>query len=228
MLLISNGRVLITWYCCMAYILYFVVNLQLTTGLETEGNSYNACGGNSTINAETGTLYSTNFPDNHNYLDDCVTNISLPSAFLIEISFDVFQTDSISNLNLRNEMCLLDFVEIVVNQRSMRICGNWIGKERLLYFIFFTSFISIRFRSDDQNSNQRFVLKWSSTSSPSGDLALPCAESLFETATSCYEIITKPDDWLSSHEICRRRGASLAKIEDLQTQIEIETRLYNR
>lgn len=212
----------------MAYILYFVVNLQLTTGLKIEGNSYNVCGRNSTINAETGTLYSSNFLDNHNYSDDCVTNISIPSAFLIEISFDVFQTYSISDLNLRDEMCLLDFVEIVVNQRSMRICGNWIGKERLLYFIFFTSFISIRFRSDNQNSNQEFVLKWSSTSSPSGNLVVPCAQSLFETATSCYELVTNPEDWLSSHETCRLRGASLAKIEDLQTQIEIETRLYNR
>lgn len=227
MIPVNNGRKWSKYRYSMAYILYFVVNLRFTFGWNTGGNISYICE-NSTITSETGILYSSKYPDFYHDQEDCVTNIRVPRAFQIEITFEVFQTESVSNLNLQNEMCSIDYLEIVVNNKTKRICGDWTGKERTLYFVFNSSFITIRFRSNDRISKRGFVLKWDATSTNTANEISKCENSIFETATSCYEIISFPENWLSGHNICRRRGGFLAKIEDLQTQFELEKRINKR
>jgi hypothetical protein len=227
MIPVFNGRELFKFGYSMAYILYFVINLRFTNGLSYGGNSSYICE-NSTITSESGVLYSSNYPDLYNNQENCVTNIQVPSAFQIEITFEVFQTESFTNLNLQNEMCSLDYLELVVNNESRRLCGDWTGKERMLYFVFNTPLVSIRFRSNDRISKRGFVLKWDASSTNATSAISTCRDSLFETATSCYEMVSLPENWLDGHNICRRRGAYLAKIDDVHTQNELEKRIMKR
>lgn len=222
-----NDKNLVSCNCSMVYILYVAANLRFSQGLNTQANNTYQCA-NGTITSNSGTLSNAIYPDLYNRHGNCLTNISIQGAIIIEITFEVFQTESVSNLNLQNDMCISDYLEITANNRSFKLCGDWRGKERILYFIFKTSFISIRFHSNTRTSKQAIVLKWVSTAGPNIPGILTCENSLLETDTSCFEVVTKPENWLSGQKTCRQRGASLARIEDLQTQAALEGRLYER
>ncbi|KAL4234951.1 hypothetical protein ACF0H5_006593 [Mactra antiquata] len=186
---------------------------------------------NTSVSSTTGTLFSDNFPLNYTNSYNCETNISVNNAASIEVFFEYFHTESYSDLNLLNEMCDLDYLEIISNGRSLRLCGDWRGKENRLFFNFNSSFINIRFHSNENISRRGFVLKWASMLNLYLENPSSCLYSqyfLHETEKSCFEVLTKPESWLTSHEDCRRRGAILARIEDVQTQAGIDNSLFKR
>lgn len=210
--------------------LYFATNSLLTYGLDHLSDGTFFCT-DSTLSSSSGTLFSENYPSNYNHSLYCEANISINNAMLIDLSFEYFNTESYLNLNLLNNMCNRDYLEISVNERSWRVCGDWTGKENRLFFSLNSSTVNLKFRSNEFFSRQGFVLKWTSTLKYDLEDQSSCSFSKFlllESQTSCFEFFMQPTDWLSGHESCRERGASLARIEDIQTQTEIETSLQKR
>ena len=65
---------------------------------------------------------------------------------VIEVTFQEFFTESgwPGDARLRDELCSRDFVEIVAGSDRHKLCGDWSGKEHLLYFRFRSSSVVFR------------------------------------------------------------------------------------
>ena len=112
---------------------------------------------NETYNTSTGYATSVNFPDPYPNMQECFylvlvdrsqrdeDGLGLGDA-LIEVTFQEFTTesDASGDTRLRDELCSRDFVEIVVDKAKHRVCGDWSGKEHLLYFRFRTTSVVFR------------------------------------------------------------------------------------
>lgn len=203
-------------------IVYVVTNCSVICGFRTYICS------NSTLTTGSGKLFSTNFPENYRDNENCWLKLSPSKANVIEISFRSFYTESLSDLNYMNTMCTSDYLEMSSSGQSLRICGNWRGREHLLYFVIRSSDVYIRFHSNEQGAKPGFLLQWTSKFISTSVLSDNCSMSLFETETSCYELIEEPEDWVSGHNSCRQRGAMLARIDHPDIHQTLEKYILQR
>lgn len=204
---------------CMIYV---AANLTFTCGYRSH-----LCA-NRTLTSDSGKLLSHTLPEvSENYLN-CWTQISVTNASLIEINFQMFFTNSFGDLYLMNEMCTREYLELVTSDKTLKICGNWTGREDLLSFVFQTSDIFIRFHGNQQNENSIFIIHWTSTKHTTGSSNDPCKLPLFETETSCFELVEQPEDWVTGHNSCRRRGATLARVDHPDTHHALTQHILKR
>jgi hypothetical protein len=215
-------------YFCL-FVLIFAVYFQISVGIDLNQESAAFICSNKTLFSATGTLYSSNFPDFYDNMEHCEISLSISDAFFVEIYFEVFHTESFSDLNLLDGMCFEDYLEIKTESTTRRLCGNWLGREGLLYFSFNTSSVTVKFASDKKVTGQGFVLKWSSKSASYYNAeTAACKNALLETEQSCFNLVKDDVDWITGHETCTRQGASLAKIDDFETNNALMEELKER
>ena len=208
----------LSMYC----MIYIAANLSITCGLRSF-----PCA-NQTIAIGSGKLFKNNLMDVQDNIQTCWTLISVSNASVVELRFQMFYTRSYGDLNFINDMCSSEYLEITTSVNTFRICGNWIGKEHLLKFVFSTTYIYIRFYSNNFDSKSGFKLQWMSVFD--NELWLPdkCVYPIFESSTSCFEFVDQPQDWLTSHNDCRKRGATLARVDDPDTHLALTRNLINK
>ena len=184
---------------------------------------------NRTMTWHSGRIVSEHFPANYRNNQHCHSVISVDQALFIEVSFEVFHTQSVADLNLYNEMCDLDFLEIYDATQHWAICGNWAGREKLLYFTFNSSTVHLHFTSNSGSTRPGFSLSWASTvQQPDNATRSPCSDPLLETESACFELVHETADWPSSLEACRLRGATLAQVDHPDTHEALETKIRER
>ena len=112
---------------------------------------------NETYNASSGFASSVNFPYTYPNMQECFYVVHVDGQqshvdelgrddVIIEVTFQEFftESDSSGDARLRDELCSRDFVEILVDQDKHKVCGDWSGKEQLLYFRFRTTSVVFR------------------------------------------------------------------------------------
>lgn len=210
------------------YLLYIATNLTFSLGFDLFYEGMLTCA-NESITTNSGILFSNQYSQNYAENQNCTTKLYLKDAVDIELTFDYFHTESVSDLNLFDNLCTLDFVEITVKNRTFRICGNWSGKEHLLFFKFTTTEVNIRFVSNQNITRSGFKLKWFSrvNSLHFGNLS-SCVFPLVESHESCYEFVTDELVWEASNDVCRSRGGVLARVDNLEDHKHIERLLFSR
>ena len=179
------------------------------------------------FNTTSGILYNTNYPDEYINSQKCMTVIEIPSAFYIEITFEKLHTESIGDLNLKGDLCNLDYVEIKVDGEYHRLCGNWDRKEHFLYFKFQTDRVEVAFVSDEVITKSGYVIRWDA-SLFNISASTNCASTHIDTADSCYDIITEAMKWDDGHLACKSRGAVLARIDTQEIDAAIQNELFAR
>lgn len=181
-----------------------------------------------TLTSRTGSLRSNNLTEVYNNEMNCRNVIHINGASVIEISFQSFFTESISDLNLINEMCTHDYVELVSSGKAWKICGDWTGKEHLLYFTFHFPEVFIKFYTNEQVTKPGFVLNWTATVIDKSLDRNVCTNALYETESSCYELIENPEDWSGGYNTCQRRGAALASVHNPDTHRKLQETILER
>ncbi|XP_052818409.1 macrophage mannose receptor 1-like [Mya arenaria] len=125
-------------------------------------------------------------------------------------------------------MCTLDFLDIYDDQRHWRICGDWGGRQQLLYFVFNSSTINVKFTSNNSSTRPGFTLNWASTVEATSAPHNSCMDPLLETESACFELMREGADWLTGHNTCRMRGATLAHVDSVDTHLALEREILER
>ena len=180
-----------------------------------------------TYNTTSGILYSINYPEDYPNNLNCITVIEIPNAFYIEITFDKLHTESFADLNLKGDLCNIDYVELKVNGSVHKLCGNWNRKEHFLYFKFQTERVEIMFVSDDRKTTDGFVIKWDAIQINVNSTGL-CSAAHIDTADSCFEIVSEAESWEDGHHICKSKGAYLARVDSNEMHTAIQDDLIAR
>ena len=210
---------------CSSINLYLYSGYSIIIFLLTTFHAVAPC--SNTFNTTSGTLYSVNYPGNYNNDMNCTTVIEINEAFYIEILFEKLHTESLADLNLIGDLCNLDYVEIKVNGEHHRICGNWEKKEHLLYFRFQTDRVEIVLVSDELTTQSGYVIRWDA-SLYGGYSSVTCAVTHIDTTDSCYELVAEAMRWEDGQEYCKSKGANLAKVDSLETDMAIQKELLSR
>ncbi|XP_076449512.1 uncharacterized protein LOC143285946 [Babylonia areolata] len=190
---------------------------------------------NETYTQLSGSVSSVNFPGFYPNMQECFYTVNVTSpqrhdnvtvengvttevSDIIEVTFGEFSTesDSAGDARLRDGLCVRDFVEIhAEGDARHRVCGNWAGKERLLYFRFRSDFVSFRFVTDEQGTRRGFNATWRLLR---GDNHTACLSTLLTTQHLAFQVIHRAETWADGQTDCESRGGMLASILSNNTQ----------
>ena len=181
---------------------------------------------NQTFNASHGVLDSVNFPQHYPNSQHCFYTITTTSD-TIELTFKHFHTESgaAADRGLRDAFCDRDYVEIYVDNKDHRVCGNWTGREHLLLFRSFGNKIVFKFVSNEQDTRTGFYGSWRVIENSE---ETQCLSQILDTQHDRFEIVFSSQTWGDGEFDCRSRGGHLAKIADIATQILISEHLLER
>ncbi|XP_071089298.1 uncharacterized protein [Haliotis cracherodii] len=180
---------------------------------------------NETFNTSNGSVSSVNFPSYYPNGQECYYTIKVDEPTEnIELTFEMFYTESDDDARKRNHLCNKDYIEVFDGKVKHRVCGNWHGQEHLLMFRSFGSTLVFKFVSDEQTTKPGFYAKWRTVDNKGG---IPCVSTWLDTGNTCFEIIYQRQTWFESDIDCRSRGGHLATIADLATEVLLSDHLEN-
>ncbi|KAL8585459.1 hypothetical protein ACOMHN_009993 [Nucella lapillus] len=204
---------------------------------------------NETFRGSSGSVSSVNFPAFYPNMQECFytvnlttnrsengnndsrsrsDNVSGRSKSVIEVSFREFftESDSKGDARLRDRLCVRDFVEISAGKESHRVCGNWTGKEHLLYFRFASSLVTFRLVTDEQGTRRGFLASWRLLEG--GDNASPCLSTVLHTQHFTFQVVYRGQSWEDGQADCQSRGGMLASVLNNSTQYLLSQHLLTQ
>lgn len=195
-------------------------------GFWIEYSSHVPCSNKTFVNTS-GNVFSDNYPNKYSNNQDCFYIIELSETNgLLELVFESFYTETVNDAFLRGDLCNLDYLEIYIDDKVERICGQWKGQEHTLSFRTETKIIMLRFVTNDRVARAGFFATWQNILQ---NVTVPqCSSTWIEREEYSFEIVRNPLTWEEGRNDCQHKGGYLAAITDMDTQLMLETYLIQR
>ncbi|XP_064639828.1 uncharacterized protein LOC135495295 [Lineus longissimus] len=155
--------------------------------------------------SDTGLLESPNFPNSYNNNDDCVINISTLLDYRIALTFSHFQLEEDSS-------CRYDLLELTSphsaprTENTVRRCGDWEDKVKLLHYTSTNNHLQLMFHSDHSRVRKGFKVRYAVLAAPKRcdeSAAVPWSQSCYyffandttdlsNASTECQNVKSEP------------------------------------
>ncbi|CAC5357382.1 CUBN [Mytilus coruscus] len=170
-------------------------------GFWIEYSSHVPCSNKTFVNTS-GNVYSDNYPNKYSNNQDCFYSIQLSETNgLLELVFESFYTEAVNDAFLRGDLCNLDYLEIYIDDKVERICGQWKGQEHTLSFRTETNRIMLRFVTNDRVTRSGFFATWQNILQ---NITSPqCSSTWIEREEYSFEIVRNPLTWEESQNDCQ-------------------------
>ncbi|XP_077982366.1 CUB domain-containing protein 2-like [Glandiceps talaboti] len=168
---------------------------------------------NESIFAMNGTISSPNYPNFYPNSQDCYITLQAPQGYQLLVHFETFNTQD-GNLDSCN-----DFVEVFTGNDTIKLCGNWQGRQNQLVYQSVSNIFRIHFFTDGYGTAKGFRADFSAILYNRTVVFNPtCPQGWLHFKRFCYEIVNITRTWYEANDACQREGTNLASIHSLGEQ----------
>ena len=180
-------------------------------GFRAVYSGYKSCE-NVTYMGDNGTISSMGYPDAYLNNQICFITIQAPpgSNQVIELQFDLLQTEANTTSYLSGLKCDADYVIIDDGVTLHRRCGDWRPRLEQLHFRSAGEQLVLKFVTNSAQTGLGFVARWLAVANDSD--ATHCQGGWVNFGSSCYKVMTPLRSWEEAEQECKFEGGQLATV----------------